>query len=70
MRQKLSVFKQTGLMRRILKKYMGYYDGCRTQLPLAKDSPRARAIEWCGERNAKPFPLLGSVHHHYQRMAA
>jgi putative transposase len=57
-------------LRGILKGYLNYYDDSRTHLSLAKDSPRARAIESCGAGNVVPFPLLGGLHHRYKRIAA
>ena len=57
-------------LRRVLKEYLSYYDGCRTHLSLSKDPPRARAIESCDEGNVVAFPLLGGLHHRYKRLSA
>ena len=57
-------------LRRVLKEYLSYYDGCRTHLSLSKDSPSARALESREEGNVIAFPLLGGLHHRYKRLAA
>ena len=52
-------------LRRTLKKYSDYYNGTRTHLSLAKNSPLPRPIQHEG-RIARQ-PLLGGLHHTYCR---
>ena len=53
-------------LRRILDKYVAYYNATRTHLGLGKDSPNRRAIEHCGRIVARE--ILGGLHHQYCRM--
>ena len=52
-------------LRRILKKYTDYYNGTRTHLSSAKDSPIPRRIQREGHITRQP--LLGGLHHQYAR---
>ena len=52
-------------LRRILKKYTDYYNGSRTHLSLAKDSPLPRPIQHEGHITRRP--VLGGLHHNYCR---
>jgi len=56
-------------LRRILSRYLDYYHSSRTHLSMAKDTPVTRPVS--GERgNVVPFPKVGGLHHHYERIAA
>ena len=63
------VFHETGL-RRILKDYFQYYEGCRTHLSLEKDSPIGRPIEPPALGNVIEIPQVGGLHPLYTRKAA
>jgi putative transposase len=63
------VFHETGL-RRILKDYFQYYEGCRTHLSLEKDSPIGRPIEPPALGHVMEIPQVGGLHHLYTRKAA
>ena len=54
-------------LRRILAAYAVYYNGVRTHLALGKDAPVSRPTQPIGR--IVPVPFLGSLHHHYVRMA-
>jgi transposase InsO family protein len=53
-------------LRRILAKYVAYYNEVRTHVSLGKDTPLTRSIESCGEIVA--CPILGGLHHRYGRI--
>src|SRR3954449_9570556 len=53
-------------LRHVLRLYAQYYNGARTHLSLAKDSPLPRAVQAVG--SILPLPILGGLHHHYVRM--
>lgn len=57
-------------LRRILRDYFTYYNEARTHLSLNKETPISGEIS--GQRIGKVvgFPILGGLHHHYERMAA
>jgi putative transposase len=63
------VFNERGL-RRILKAYFDYYERSRTHLSLAKDAPIPRSVQppSCGK--VIEIPLVGGLHHRYERRAA
>ena len=48
-------------LRHVLRSYQQYYNGTRTHLSLAKDSPLPRAVQTVG--NILPLPILGGLHH-------
>jgi transposase InsO family protein len=52
-------------LRRILKRYISYYNGARTHLSLKKDAPIPRSIERVGRISS--IPILGGLHHQYCR---
>ena len=52
-------------LRRVLKRYVAYYNRSRTHLALAKDSPIHRPIHREGRITA--LPILGGLHHCYAR---
>jgi transposase InsO family protein len=53
-------------LRHVLRSYAHYYNGARTHLSLAKDSPLPRAVHAVG--NILPLPILGGLHHYYVRI--
>jgi transposase InsO family protein len=53
-------------LRYVLRSYTHYYNGARTHLSLAKDSPLPRAVQAVG--GILPLPILGGLHHHYVRI--
>jgi transposase InsO family protein len=53
-------------LRRILAKYVAYYNEVRTHVSLGKDAPLIRSIESYGEIVA--CPILGGLHHRYRRI--
>ena len=52
-------------LRRIVSLYASYYNGTRTHLSLAKDTPIGRPIEQFGRIFAEP--MVGGLHHRYAR---
>jgi putative transposase len=52
-------------LRHVLQAYAEYYNGDRTHLSLAKDSPHSRSIETDGRIVSRP--VLGGLHHRYRR---
>jgi hypothetical protein len=55
-----------GHLRHVLRSYAQYYNGIRTHLSLAKDSPVPRAVHAVG--SIVPLPILAGLHHHYVRI--
>ena len=53
-------------LRRILGKYVAYYNGSRIHRALDKDAPFSRAIEHLGVITSRP--VLGGLHHQYCRI--
>ena len=53
-------------LRHLLRSYEQYYNGARTHLSLAKDSPVTRSVRAIG--NILPLPILGGLHHYYVRI--
>jgi transposase InsO family protein len=53
-------------LRHVLRSYAQYYNGARTHLSLAKDSPLPRPVQ--GDGSILPLPILGGLHHHYVRI--
>jgi hypothetical protein len=53
-------------LRDVLRSYEQYYNGARTHLSLAKDSPVTRSVQTVG--NILPLPILGGLHHNYVRI--
>jgi putative transposase len=63
------VFHETSL-RRTLTSYFDYYHRSRTHLSLGKDSPEPRAIHPPEMGSVVALPLVGGLHHRYERRAA
>ena len=53
-------------LRHVLRAYQQYYNGTRTHLALAKDSPLTRSVQAIG--SILPLPILGGLHHRYVRV--
>ena len=53
-------------LRYVLGAYQQYYNGTRTHLALAKDSPLTRSVQAIG--SILPLPILGGLHHRYVRI--
>ena len=52
-------------LRRILRKYLQYYHGCRTHLALDKDAPGSRERESIEGGKVIAIPMVGGLHHRY-----
>jgi transposase InsO family protein len=53
-------------LRDVLRAYQQYYNGTRTHLALAKDSPLTRSVQAVGR--ILPLQILGGLHHRYVRI--
>jgi hypothetical protein len=63
------VLSATGLQR-LMHAYCAYYEQSRTHLSLNKDAPVPRAIALPSEGRVVAIPLVGGLHHRYERQAA
>jgi len=57
-------------LKRILTRYVDYYNGVRTHLSLSKDSPEQRPVQLSNEGRIIELDKVGGLHHHYIRKAA
>ncbi len=57
-------------LRRVLVSYVDYYHRSRTHLALDKDCPHDRPIQPPSAGKVIAFPMVGGLHHHYERLAA
>ena len=58
-------------LRRVLREYIdGYYHPTRTHLSLGKDAPTPRPVQPPEMGAVVSFPVLGGLHHRYERRAA
>ncbi len=57
-------------LKRILSRYIRYYNGARTHLSLAKDAPEGRRVQRQEEGSVVELRRVGGLHHEYVRMAA
>ena len=58
-------------LRRVLREYLdGYYHPARTHLSLGKDAPIPRLVQPPEMGAVVSFPVLGGLHHRYERRAA
>ena len=58
-------------LRRVLCEYIdGYYHPTRTHLSLGKDAPISRRVQPPAMGKVVSFPVLGGLHHRYERRAA
>ena len=63
------VFDEASLMRH-LQLFLAYYHKIRTHLSLAKDTPQTRPVHDDAVGRVVAIPLLGGLHHRYERRAA
>ncbi len=56
--------------RRVLRRYLEYYERSRTHLSLAKDAPVARPVQRSDGGEVVAIPQIGGLHHRYERLAA
>jgi putative transposase len=63
------VMTATGLQR-LMRGYCAYYEESRTHLALNKDAPIARRVAVPSEGRVVSIPLVGGLHHRYERQAA
>jgi transposase InsO family protein len=57
-------------LRQLLRRYLVYYHTCRTHLSLQKDSPEHRQVQLPKFGKITETPLVGGLHHRYDRLAA
>jgi putative transposase len=57
-------------LRRVLDAYVRYYQRSRTHLALDKDAPVSRAVATASKGDIVAIPLVGGLHHRYERHAA
>ena len=57
-------------LRRILARYVDYYNTTRTHLSLDKDAPKGRLVQLPEKGRVVELPRVGGLHHEYTRMAA
>lgn len=63
------IMNRTGLQQ-ILREYFDYYERSRTHLSLEKDAPVSRPVQQPSSGNVVEIPLVGGLHHRYERHAA
>jgi putative transposase len=63
------VFNAAGL-RRVLKRYLEYYERSRTHLSLDKDAPISRGVSRQTDARIIAIPQVNGLHHRYERLAA
>ena len=63
------IFNTAGL-RRVLRRYVEYYERTRTHLALDKDAPVSRAVSAPTTGRIIAIPQVGGLHHRYERTAA
>ena len=57
-------------LQRVLTEYSAYYMRSRTHLALEKDAPISRPVRPPSAGRVVATPLVGGLHHHYDRAAA
>jgi putative transposase len=57
-------------LRRILTRYVGYYQRARTHLALDTDAPDVRPVQFPAVGKLVQVPEVGGLHHRYRRRAA
>jgi putative transposase len=63
------VFNEAGLQR-LMTLYCSYHERSRTHLSLDKDTPIPRPVTPPGDGTVVAIPLVGGLHHRYERRAA
>ncbi len=56
-------------LKRILSSYVAYYDGARTHLSLAKDTPDGREVQAIENSSVVELKRVGGLHHLYTRVS-
>lgn len=56
-------------LRRIIRQFLSYYHGTRTQLALDKDAPEHRSAQLPERSAVIEIPQVGGLHHRYERAA-
>lgn len=64
------IILSAGHLRRIVSRYVVYYNRVRTHLSLSKDVPERRAAQPADQGVVKEFGHVGGLQHEYVRMAA
>jgi len=59
-----------GCLYRHIQNFIAYYHRSRTHLALDKDSPEPRPIQPPAAGRINPIPVVGGLHHRYERRAA
>jgi transposase InsO family protein len=57
-------------LRHVLQSYVDYYHHWRTHRSLEMDAPEPRAIQLPAVGSVRKLPEVGSLHYHYERIAA
>ena len=57
-------------LHRVLKDYFEYYERIRTHLSLEKDAPVNRPVQPASAGRVIEIPMVGGLHHRYERRAA
>jgi len=57
-------------LRRTLKSFFAYYHNSRCHLALDKDSPETREVQPPSRGIVIEIPMVGGLHHRYERRAA
>ncbi len=57
-------------LKRIMNRYLEYYNGVRTHLSLNKDAPDQRPVHLPGRGRIVEIEKVGGLHHQYVREAA
>jgi len=57
-------------LKRILTRYVDYYNGVRTHLSLSKDAPDRRPVQTASCGRIVELRRVGGLHHQYMRVAA
>jgi transposase InsO family protein len=57
-------------LRRVVRRYVDYYNNVRTHLSLTKDAPRGRLVQMPCRGAIRSRRLCGGLHHEYYREAA
>jgi putative transposase len=63
------IINRSGL-HRVLKDYFEYYERSRTHLSLEKDAPVNRPVQPASAGRVIEIPMVGGLHHRYERRAA
>ena len=57
-------------LKRLLRSYVGYYHTWRTHRSLAMDAPEPRVIQPPEMGPVRKLPVVGGLHHSYERRVA